>query len=146
MQFWFLPWQKLHLQPLPTLLNVFLPVCKFIHSILKMSTYTNMVYIGRYLVLTYIEEFISTVCCFFSYICWSVNCMSWVSKLSNCFQTCRETEARFIFEILILSFMESSFLTPPYIFCFFYLVCNLFKGLFQTLWQSFNCIIWVFES
>ena len=63
-----------------------------------MSRYTNIVYIGRYLVLTYIERFISTVCCFFSYICWSVNCMSWVSKFNNFFLTCRETEARFIFE------------------------------------------------
>ena len=58
----------------------------------------NIVYIGRYLVLTFIERFISTVCCFFSYICWSVNCMSWVSKFNNFFLTYTETEARFIFE------------------------------------------------
>ena len=63
-----------------------------------MSRYTNIVYIGRYLVLTYKERFISTVCCFFSYICWSVNCMSWVRKFNNFFLTCTETEARFIFE------------------------------------------------
>ena len=103
--FWFLHWQKLHFQPLATFLNFFLLVCKlwksglqFIHYILKMSRYTNIVYIGRYLVLTYIERFISTVCCFFSYICWSINCTSWVSKFNNFFLTCRETEARFIFE------------------------------------------------
>ena len=35
---------------------------------------------------------------FFSYICWSVNCMSWMSKFHNFFLTCTETEARFIFE------------------------------------------------
>ena len=82
----------------------FILVCKlckcglsFIHYILKMSRYTNHVYIGRYLVLRYMERFISRVCYFFSYICWSVNCMSWVSKFNIFFLTCRETEARFIF-------------------------------------------------
>ena len=60
----------------------------YANLVLKMSRYTNIVSIGRYLVLTYIERFISTVCCFFSYICWSVNCMSWVSKFNNFFLTC----------------------------------------------------------
>ena len=76
--FSFLHWQKLHLQPLATLLNFFFLVCKsglqIIHYILRMSWYTNIVYIGSYLVLTYIERFISTV------------------------STWTETEARFIFE------------------------------------------------
>ena len=103
--FWFLHWQKLHLQALATILIFFLLVCKlcksglyFIHYILKISRYTNIVDIGRYFVLTYIERFILTVCCFFSYICWSVNCMSWFSKFNNFFLTCTEIEARFIFE------------------------------------------------
>ena len=47
---------------------------------------------------------------------------------------------------LILSFMESSFLTLQYFFCFFYLVCKLFKGFFRPLCQSVNCISSVFES
>ena len=38
------------------------------------------------------------VCFLFSHICWSVHCMSWVSKFYNFFRTCSETEARFIFE------------------------------------------------
>ena len=38
--------------------------------------------------------------------------------------------------------MESSFLTPRYFYCFLYLVCKLFKGLFQSLCQSVNCMIW----
>ena len=42
--------------------------------------------------------------------------------------------------------MESSFLTPWYFFCFLYLVCKLFKGLFQSLCLSVNCTSWVFES
>ena len=132
--FWFLHQQKLHLQPLATLLNIFLLVCKlykyglwFIHYILKMSRYTNIVYIGRYLVLTYIERFISTVCCFFSYIYWSVKCMSWVSKFKKIFLTYRETEARFIFEgfniVLYRKFISDSRI----LFLFFYLVCKLFK-------------------
>ena len=102
--FRFLHWQKLHLQPLASYFNFFL-VCKLcrsdlyiIHYILKVSRHTDIVYIGRYLVLTFIERFFSTVCCFFSYICWSVNCMSWASRFHNFFLTCAETEARFIFE------------------------------------------------
>ena len=63
-----------------------------------MWRYTNIVYIERYLVLTYIERFVSTVCSVFSYICWSVNCMSWVGKFCNFFLICTETEARFTFE------------------------------------------------
>ena len=35
---------------------------------------------------------------FFSYICRSVNCMSWVSKFNYFFLTRTEIEARFIFE------------------------------------------------
>ena len=32
-------------------------VYKFLHYVLEVSTYTNIVYIGMYLVLTYIEIF-----------------------------------------------------------------------------------------
>ena len=116
------------------------------HYNLKMSRYTNIVNIGRYLVLTYIETFISTVCCFFSYICWSVNFISWVSKFNNFFLTCTETDARFIFEGFNIVFMENSSLTHWYFFCIFYLVCKLFKGLSQSLCQSVNCMSWVFKS
>ena len=90
--FWFLHWQKLPLQPLASLLIFHLLVYKLyksglqiIHYILEVLRYTNIVYIGRYLVLTYIVRFFSTVCYFFGYICWSVNCMSWVSKFHNFF-------------------------------------------------------------
>ena len=107
----------------------------------------NIVYIGRYLVLTFIERFISTVCCFFSYIYWSVNCMSRVSIFNSFFLTCTDTEARFIFEgftiVLYGKFISDSLIL---FFTFFYLVCKLFKGLFQPLFQLVNCMIWVFES
>ena len=65
---------------------------------LEVSRYTNIVYIGRCWLLIYIERFFSTACCFFSYICQSVNCMSWISKFHNFFLTCAEIKARFIFE------------------------------------------------
>ena len=111
-----------------------------------MSRYTDIVYIGRYLVLT-LERFISTVCCFFSYIYWSVNCMSRVSIFKKNFLTCTDTEARFIFEGFITAVYGKFISDSPIIFfTFFYLVCKLFKGLFQPLCQLVNCMIWVFES
>ena len=77
----------------------------------------------------------------FSYICWSVNCMSWVSKFNNFFLTCTETEAEFILEgfniVLYAKFISDSLIH----FLFFYMVCKLFKGLFQSLCQS--VILWV---
>ena len=110
-----------------------------------MSRYTNIFYIGRYLVLTYIERFISAVYFFFGHICWSVNCMSWVCKFNIFLWHVRKLRQDLHLRALILSFMESSFLTPWYFFCFFYRVCKLFKGLFQSFSQSVNCMNWVFE-
>ena len=111
-----------------------------------MSRYTNIVYVGGYLVVTYIKRFISTACCFFSYICWSVKCMSWVSKFNNFFLLCTETEVRFAFEgfhsTLYGKFISDSLI----LFRFLYLVCKLFRGPFQSLCQSVNCTSWVFES
>ena len=102
-------WQKLRLQPLATLLNFFLLVCKLCkfglwitHYILKMSKYTNIVYIGRYLVLTYIEIFISTVCYIFSLICWSVNCMGWVVNSTIFFWNARKLRQDLYWRALIL--------------------------------------------
>ena len=116
------------------------------YYILKMSKNTNIVYIGRYVALTYVERFISKICCFFSYICRSVSCMSWVSKFNNFFLTFSEIEARFIFEgfnfVLYGKFISES----PVLFLFFYLVCKLCKGFLQSLCQSVNCMIWVFKS
>ena len=93
----------------------------------------------------YIERFVSTVYFFFSHICWSVNCMSWVCKFNNFFMTCTETEARFAFEgfnvVLYGKFISDSLI----LFLFFYRVCKLFKGLFQSFSQSVSCMNWVFE-
>ena len=100
--FWFLNWQKFHLQPLATLeffssgLYIMQIWSINIHYILKMSRYTNIFYIGMYLVPIYIKRFVLRVCCTFSFICGSVNCMSWASKLNKFFLRCTETE--FMFE------------------------------------------------
>ena len=94
----------------------------------------------------YRKIFFNCLLCFFSYICWSVNCMSWVSKFDYVFLTCSETEARFIFEglrLTVFSFMESSFPICPYFFNFFHLVYKLFKGLFQPLCRSVIFMSWV---
>ena len=83
----------------------------------------------------------------FSYISWSVNCMTWVSKFKNVFLTCIETEARFIYEGKIYIVLYGKFISDSVIlFLLFYLVCKLFKGFFQSFCQSVNCISWVFES
>ena len=150
--FWFLNWQKFHLQPLATLeffssdLYIMQIWSINIHYIFKMSRYTNIFYIGMYLVPIYIKRFVLRVCCIFSFICGSVNCMSWVSKLNKFFLRCTETEARFMFEDFNIVLYGKFISYSPILFKLFYLVCKLFKGLFQPLCQSVNFISWVFES
>ena len=152
--FWFLHWQKRHLQRLASYWNFSLLVCKLsksglwiIHYILKMSRYANIVFLGSYLVPTCIERFIWTVCCFFSYICWSVNCMSSVSKFNNFFVTCMETKSIFIFESFnIVCYGKFVFDSPILFLIFFIWSLDFFKGLFQSLCQSVNCMSGVFES
>ena len=87
-----------------------------------MSRYTNVVYVGRCLILTYIERF------FFH----------------NFFLTCSKIEARFTFDCF--KYSPCSFQTLRYFFSFCYLVCKLFKGLFQSLDQPINCMNLVFKS
>ena len=106
---------------------------------LHLSRYKKIVYIGRYSILTYIEIFFLIVCCFFSYICRSVNCMSWVSKFNYFFLTCTEIEARFIFEgFMYCPLWKVHFQCSDTFFHFFCQVCKLFKGLFQPRCQSVN--------
>ena len=113
---------------------------------MKVSRYTKIVYIERYLLLICIERFFSTVCCFFSYICWSVNFTIWVSKFSNFFLTCMKTETRFIFDEFKYYPLWKVHVQYSYFFRLFYLVCKLFKRVFQSLFQPVNCLSWVFES
>ena len=124
--FWFLHWQKLHLQPLAILLKFFILVCKLcksglyiIHYILEMSRYKSIVYIGRHLVLTYMGRFVSTVCCF----CWPVNCLSWVSKFNSFFLTCTEIEAEFVFEDFNIVLYRKLISDSPILFSLF--LCGL---------------------
>ena len=92
----------------------------------------------------------STVCCFFSYICYSVNCMSWVSKFNNFFLTFTETEARFIlegFKYCPLWKLHSHFRSPILFFAFFFILSvNCPRDFFSHFCQSVNCMSWAFES
>ena len=63
-----------------------------------MARYPNIVFIGLYLVLAYIEGLISTVCDFFSYFGMPINCRRWVCMLHNIFLTCAETKAISMFK------------------------------------------------
>ena len=109
-----------------------------------MSRYRNIVYIGRYLVLTYIERFISIVCCFFSYICWSVNCMSWVSKFNNFFLTCTENKARFIFEgFNILRY--GKFISESLIIFLIFLSGLLYFSVTLSVNKLYKWSLWIIE-
>ena len=114
---------------------------------LHFERYTSIVYIGRYLVLIYMERFFSTVCCIFSYICWSVSYISWVSKFNNFFLTCTETEGRFIFQgfniVLYRKFISNS--SIPFWLCFIWSV-NCSRDFLETLCQSVNCMSSVYED
>ena len=76
----------------------FFLVCKIMYYILEVPRYTNIVYIGVYLVLTYIEKLFSTACYFLIHFYLSVNCMNRVIKFHKFCLTCSEIEARFIFK------------------------------------------------
>ena len=73
-------------------------VYKIIRYVSDMARYPKLVFIGLYLVLTYIKRLISTVCDFFSYFRMSIICRNWVCKLHNIFLTYTETEANSMFE------------------------------------------------
>ena len=145
-------WQKIHLQLLTTLLNFFFWSVNYANLVYNLFINFENVKIHKHCL--YWKVFNSNIyrkiyfnsLLVFSYICWSVNCMSWVSKLNNFFWYAGKLRLDLYLRALILPFMESSFLTLQYFFCFFYLVCKLFKGLFQPLCQSVNFISWVFES
>ena len=92
------------------------------------------------------RKFFSTVCCFFSFTFWSVNCISWVSKFNNFFLTCTENEARIIFEGFNFALYGKVISNSPILFPIFYVVCKFFKGVFKPLCQSVNCMNWDFES
>ena len=127
---------------------IFFRVCKLCKSgyklfiiFLEVSRYTRITYIERYLVLTYIERFFSTVCCFFSYIFWSVNCLSWVSKFHNFFLTCSEINGmcwvnKFNNLFLICLEIEAKFIFE----CFKY--CTLRKVPFQHSSTFLAFFIW----
>ena len=122
--FWFLQWQKFDLQPLATLLNFFRLVCKLCKSGLQTITfwkclYKHCLYWKIFSTDIYRKIEAATVCCFFSNICWSVNCMTWVSKFNNFFLICTETEVRFIFEGFNIVLYEKFISDSPILFLLF---------------------------
>ena len=48
-----------------------------------MVRYENIVFIGLYLILVYVERLISRVCYFFSYFGVSINCRSWILQVTQ---------------------------------------------------------------
>ena len=79
----------------------------------------------------------STVCCFFSYICWPVNCMSWVSKFHNLFLTYSKTEARCVSEgFWYCHLCKVQFQHFCTFLAFFHLVSKLLKSPFNSLFVS----------
>ena len=94
----------------------------------------------------YRKIFFQQFAAFFSYICWSVSCISWVSKFKKFFLTCTKTETWCIFEGFNIVLYGKFIFSSSILFSRFYLVCKLFKGLFQPLSQSVNCMNWVFET
>ena len=87
-----------------------------------------MVYIGVYLVLAYIERSFSTVC----YFCWSVNCISRVSKFHNFFwHAWKLRQGLYLraFNTVIYGKLNSNFLVL--FFSFFHKVCKLHESFFS---------------
>ena len=71
----------------------------------------------------------------------------WIESVnSNFFLKCKETEARFIFEGSNIVFYGKFISNSSILFSLFYLVCKVFKELFQLLCQSVNYMSWVFET
>ena len=99
----------------------------------KHCLYWKVFIFGKHcLYWTYIERLFSTACCFFNYICWSVNCISWVSKFHNAFSDVLWTWNKiYIWELEVLSFMESLFPTFRYFYSFFHLVCKFSRNFFS---------------
>ena len=84
-------------------------------------------------------------CYFFSYFCWSVNCMIQFSKFHNFFLTSSKTETSIVWVLLVLSFMEISIPPFQYFFSFFHLVCKFFNSFFSHFLLVSKLYGWVFE-
>ena len=93
-------------------------------------------------IYTYIVKNFSTVFCFFSYICWSVNYMSWVSKFHKFFLTCSETEARFIFEgFKYCPLWKVNFQLSGTFLAFFIWSVNCLRDFFSHFVNQYN--VWI---
>ena len=109
---------------------------KIMHYILKVSRFTNIVYIGKYLVLTYTERLFSTVAAFIAILLVSkLNDLSQYSTIF--FLTCSKTEARFIFEGLKYSpLWKVHFQLSGTFMIFFIWSANFLRTFSATLFDS----------
>ena len=122
----FLHWQKLLLQPPATHLKVFFSwsvnyanlFCNSFITFWICQDNKHCLYWKAVSSDIYRKIYFNSLL-FLSYICWSVNCMNWVSKFKKKFLTYRETEARFIFEGFNVGLYGKLFLTLRYFFLLF---------------------------
>ena len=140
---------EIHFQPIASLLNFFFWFVYHANHVYKLFITFWMCHDTQTLhwkVLSYLTKFFSTVYYFFSYICWSINCITWVSNFNYFHMTCIETQTRFLFQGFNIVLYGKFISNTPISFLLFYLFCKLFKGLFQPLFQSVNSMSWVFQS
>ena len=88
----------------------------------RSARYTNVVYIGLYLVLTYRERLFSTVWNFLNCFCLSLNCMSRASKFQKRFCDMLGNWELYlrVFSFAIYGKFNSNF---PVFFSFFHVIC-----------------------
>ena len=96
------------------------------------------------LVLADIEKLFSTICYFLSYFCWSVNCISRVSKFHNfSWHAFKPRQGLYLrtFSIAIYGKLNFNF---PVLFLAFFIAHVTFL---VTFYQSVSCMSWVwFQS
>ena len=126
----------------------FLLVCKLRKSLQfgSVKIHNHCLYWKAFCTNVHRKAFFSSLL-LFSYISWSLNCKSWVSKFHHLFLGCLETKARFIFKgFKYCPLSKVHFQLSSTFFSFFHLFCKLFKGRFGLLFQPVNCMSWVIES
>ena len=88
------------------------------------------------------------ICYFFSYVFWSINCVSWVSKFNIFFLTYTETEAIFTFDGFNIALCEKFISNSPIVFSHFFSGLQIVQGTFSaTLWVSklYELRLWIIE-
>ena len=93
-----------------------------------MVSYAKIIFIGLYLILTFIEKLISTVCYLFSYFGVLINCRNLSVNYIICFQHVQKLR-----QYLYLGFLVSSIPTNWYFLAFFCLTYKFFKSYLEII-------------